>query len=163
MAGCNKSQLYLTTIAVTVILLTANQAAEARFKGLCDQTAYPTLCRPMVKGSSPRRATRSMICALETKTRLAIANAARYKNGNQQVSICYATLTDAAFNLRKAKNSIKKRNNLSLKMFLTAAVSDFGVCVNGFVDSRQVNTVQNAADELRKMGTNCLFLATLIR
>ncbi|VVA94006.1 unnamed protein product [Arabis nemorensis] len=161
MTGCNKTQLYLTTIAV--ILLTASQAAEAHFKNLCAQTAYPRLCWPIVKGPNPRRATHSTIRALETKTKLAIAQAARYKNGNQQVAICYATLKDAAFNLGKARRSIRKRNVLSLKMFLAAAVSDYGVCVNGFIDSRQVHTIQNAADKLRKMGSNCLLLATLIR
>lgn len=163
MAGCNKTWLYLTTIVVTVIILIANQAAEAHFKSLCAQTAYPTLCWPLVKGPNPRRATHNTIRALEAKTKLAIEHSARYKNGNQQVAICYATLTDAAFNLGNARKSIRKRNVMSLKIFLTAAVSDYGVCVDGFIDSRQVNTVQNAADELRKMGTNCLLLATLIR
>ncbi|XP_024013652.1 uncharacterized protein LOC18010325 [Eutrema salsugineum] len=162
MAGCYKNQLYLTAIAVTVILWVASQTVEAHFNRLCAQTAYPTLCQPLVKGSNLKRAVHSTICALENKTKQAIADAARFKNGNQQVAICHATLTDAAFNLAKAKTSIKKRNVLSLKMFLTAAVSDYGVCVNGFIDSRQVNAVQNAADALRKMGTNCLFLATLI-
>lgn len=163
MASCNKPQLYLTTIVLTVVFLTANQVVEGRRKGLCARTAYPKLCRPLVKGSNPRLATLSTICALETKTRRAIANAAKYKKGNKQVTICHAKLRDAAFNLRKAKNSLNRRHSKMLRIFLTRAVSDYGVCVNAFVDSHQVNTVQNAADELRKTGTNCLFLSTLIR
>lgn len=163
MAGCNKLQLYLTTIVLTVVFLTANQAVEGRRKGICARTAYPTLCRPLVKGSNPRLATLSTICSLQTKTRRAIAKAGKYKNGNKQVTICHDKLRDAAFNLMKAKNSLKKRNNRMLGIFLTRAVSDYGVCLNTFVDSHQVNTVQNVADELRKTGTNCLFLSTLIR
>jgi len=100
---------------------------------------------------------------LEAKTKLAITDSARFKSGNPTVAICYATLVDASFNLRRARTSIRKRNVMMLKMFLTAAVSDYGVCVNGFIDSHQVNTLQNDVDELRKMGTNCLLLATLIR
>ncbi|CAH8295973.1 unnamed protein product [Eruca vesicaria subsp. sativa] len=163
MAGCNKPKLYLTTIVLTVVFLTANQAVEARPRGLCTRTAYPELCRPLVKGSNPRRATRSIICALETKTKRAIADAAKHTNGNKQVTICHEKLRDASFNLRKAKNSLKKRHNKMLRIFLTMAVSDYGVCVNAFVDSHQVNSVQNAADELRKTGTNGLFLSTLIK
>lgn len=163
MAGCNQPQLYLTTIVLTVVFLTANQAVEGRRKGICDRTAYPKLCRPLVKGSNPRLATLSTICSLETKTRREIANASKYKNGNKQVTICHEKLRDAAFNLKKAKYSLHKRHTKMLGIFLTRAVSDYGVCVNTFVDSHQVNTVQNAADELRKTGTNCLFLSTLIR
>ncbi|KAJ0265850.1 F87 protein [Hirschfeldia incana] len=163
MAGCNKPQLYLTTIVLTVVFLTANQAVEGRRKGICDRTAYPKLCRPLVKGSNPRVATFSNICALQTKTRRAIANAEKNKKGNKQVTICHEKLRDADFNLKKAKYMLNKRHNKMLRIFLTRAVSDFGVCVNTFVDSHQVNTVQNAADELRKTGTNCLFISTLIR
>ncbi|CAN8245008.1 unnamed protein product [Cochlearia groenlandica] len=161
MSRCNKNHICLTTVAV--IILTLGQSAEAHYKSLCVQTPYPKLCRPLVKGPNPRRATHHTIRALEIKTKLAIADSARHKHGNHQAAICCTTLTDAAFNLGKARTSIKKRNVISLKKFLTAAVSDYGVCVNGFIDSHQVNTVQNAADELRKMGTNCLLLATLIR
>ncbi|CAA7032736.1 unnamed protein product [Microthlaspi erraticum] len=163
MAGCNKTQLYLTTIAVTVIILTASQAAEARFKNLCSQTAYPALCHPLVKGPNPRRATHSTIRALEAKTKLTLADASRHRFANPQAAVCCATLADAAFNLENARKSIRQRNKLALKMFLTAAVSDYGVCVDGFIETRQVNAVQNAVDELRKMGTNCLMLAQLLR
>lgn len=163
MAGCNKTQLYLTTIAIIVILFTVNQVAEARYKSLCSQTAYPTLCQPLVKGPNPRRATHSTIRALEAKTKLAIADASRHRYATPQAAVCCATFTDAAFNLENARKSIRQRNLLALKMFLTAAVSDYGVCVDGFIETRQVNAVQNAADELRKIGTNCLLLATLIR
>ncbi|XP_010510913.1 PREDICTED: uncharacterized protein LOC104787097 [Camelina sativa] len=163
MAIRNTIQMYLTTVVAIAILLAANQATEARFTSLCTKTAYPTLCRPLVKGPNPRRATHSTIRALEAKTKLAIAASARYKNGNPTVAICYATLVDASFNLVNARKSIRKRNVMTLKMFLTAAVSDYGVCVDVFINSRQVNRVQNAVDELRKIGTNCLLLATLIR
>ncbi|CAL9238032.1 unnamed protein product [Arabidopsis halleri] len=163
MASRNTIQMYLTTVVAIVILLVASQATEARLTSLCAQTAYPTLCRPLVKGPNPRRATHNTIRALEAKTKLAITDCARFKNGNPTIAICYATLVDASFNLENARKSIRKRNVMSLKMYLTAAVSDYGVCVNGFIDSHQVNTVQNAVDELRKIGTNCLLLATLIR
>ena len=103
------------------------------------------------------------IQALEAKTKLALADAARFKNGNQAIATCYATLSDAIYNLGNARKSIKKRDVTALNMFLTAAVSDFGVCVEGFIDKGQVNTVQNAAVDLRKIGTNSLMLSTLIR
>ena len=52
---------------------------------------------------------------------------------------------------------------MALNMFLTAAVSDYGACVEGFIDANQVNTVQNVAVDLRKISSNCLTLSTLIQ
>ncbi|WZZ11314.1 hypothetical protein YC2023_097235 [Brassica napus] len=85
------------------------------------------------------------IQALEAKTKLALADAARFKNGNQAIATCYATLSDAIYNLGNARKSIKKRDVTALNMFLTAAVSDYGACVEGFIDANQVNTLRGHA------------------
>ncbi|KAG2267869.1 hypothetical protein Bca4012_061626 [Brassica carinata] len=168
MAGRDTFQLRFAAVAASaavLIFLVSSQVAEAsRMMNLCSHTAYPSLCQPLVKGiTNPRRATHKTIQALEAKTKLALAEAARYKSGNQEITTCYETLTDAIYNLGNARKSIRKRNVMAMNTFLTAAVSDYGVCVEGFIDKRQVNTVQNAAVDLRKIGSNCLTLSTLIR
>ncbi|KAF8061180.1 hypothetical protein N665_1212s0006 [Sinapis alba] len=168
MAGRDTFQLRFAAVAASaavLIFLVSSQVAEAsRMMNLCSHTAYPSLCQPLLKRvTNPRRATHKTIQALEAKTKLALAEAARYKNGNQAITTCYETFTDAVYNLANARKSIRKRDIMAMNTFLTAAVSDYGVCVEGFIDTRQVNTVQNAAVDLRKIGSNCLTLSTLIR
>ncbi|KAJ4879142.1 Plant invertase/pectin methylesterase inhibitor superfamily protein [Raphanus sativus] len=167
MAGRDTLQLHVVAVVVSVTILTFflfGQVAEAsRVMNLCSHTAYPSLCQPLVRRiTNPRRATHRTIQALEAKTKLALAEAARYKNGNQPIATCYATLGDAVYNLANARKSIRKRDVMALNTFLTAAVSDYGVCVEGFIDANQVNTVQNVAVDLRKISSNCLSLSTLI-
>jgi len=131
---------------------------------ICSHTAYPSLCRPLVKRvTSPRKATHRTIQALEAKTKLALAETARFKNGNQAVSTCYETLGDAVYNLASARKSIRKRDVPAMNTYLTAAVSDYGACVDGFIETQQVNAIQNAVVDLRKISSNCLALSTLIR
>ncbi|KFK43368.1 hypothetical protein AALP_AA1G117300 [Arabis alpina] len=130
---------------------------------LCSHTAYPSLCQPFVRHiTNPRRATHRTIQALEAKTKLALAEAGKYKNGNQAITTCYATLSDAIYNLANARKSIRKRNVMAMNTYLTAVVSDYGACVDGFIETNQVNTVQNVAVDLRKISSNCLTLSTLI-
>ncbi|KAL1222831.1 hypothetical protein V5N11_022139 [Cardamine amara subsp. amara] len=166
MAGRDTFQLRFVAVAASaavLIILMAGQVAESRRINLCSHTAYPSLCRPFVKRvSDPRKATHRTIQGLEAKTKLALEEAARYKNGNQAISTCYATLSDAMFNLSSARKSIRKRNVASMNTFLTAVVSDYGACVDGFIETNQVNTVQNIAVDLRKISSNCLTLSTLI-
>ncbi|XP_010533918.1 PREDICTED: uncharacterized protein LOC104809586 [Tarenaya hassleriana] len=155
---------HLAAIAVAIVMTLAIATAEARRVNLCSHTAYPSLCGPLVRRLiSPRRATHRLIRALEARTKTSLAEASRYKSGNQAIATCYATFVDALINLRNARKSIRKRNVKALNTFLTAAVSDYGACVDAFIESRQINNVQNAADTLRKMGSNCLSLSTLIR
>ena len=167
MAGRGVFQLRFPVVAasaaVLIFIVSSHVAEASRMMNLCSHTAYPSLCRPLVKRiTNPRRATHRTIQALEAKTKLAIADAARFKNGNQAIATCYATLSDAVYNLANAKKSIRKRDVMALNTFLTAAVSDYGVCVEGFIDANQVNTVQNVAVDLRKISSNCLSLSTLI-
>ncbi|CAH8383883.1 unnamed protein product [Eruca vesicaria subsp. sativa] len=167
MAGRDIFQLRFVAVAVSVAVLTflaSSQVTEAaRMMSLCSHTAYPSLCQPLVKRiTNPRRATHRTIQALEAKTKQALAEVARYKDGNQAIATCYATFSDAVYNLANARKSIRKRDVLGMNTFLTAAVSDYGVCVEGFIDSNQVNTVQNVAVDLRKISSNCLTLSTLV-
>ncbi|KAF2591095.1 hypothetical protein F2Q70_00039933 [Brassica cretica] len=134
MAGRNTLQLHVVAVVVSVavlIFIFFGQVAEAsRMMNLCSHTAYPSLCQPLVKHiTNPSRATHRTIQALEAKTKLALADAARFKNGNQAIATCYATLSDAVYNLASARKSIRKRDVMALNMFLTAAVSDYGACV----------------------------------
>ncbi|CAH2038334.1 unnamed protein product [Thlaspi arvense] len=168
MAGRDTFQLRFVAVAASaavLIFLVSCQVAEAsRMMNLCSHTSYPSLCRPLVKRvTSPRRATHRTIQALEAKTKLALAEAARFKSGNQAIATCYATLSDAVYNLASARKSIRKRNVMGINTFLTAVVSDYGACVDAFIETNQVNTVQNVAVDLRKISSNCLTLSTLIR
>ncbi|VVA90884.1 unnamed protein product [Arabis nemorensis] len=168
MAGRDNFQLRFAAVAASaavLILLVSGQVAEAsRMMNLCSHTAYPSLCRPFVKRiTNPRRATHRTIQALEAKTKLALVEAAKYKNGNQAITTCYETLSDAVYNLASARKSIRKRDVMAMNTYLTAVVSDYGACVDGFIETRQVNTVQNVAVDLRKISSNCLTLSTLIR
>ncbi|CAH8338833.1 unnamed protein product [Eruca vesicaria subsp. sativa] len=168
MAGRGVFQLRFTVVAastaVLLIFIFSSDVVDAsRVRNMCSHTAYPSLCRPLVKRiTNPRRATHRTIQALEAKTKLALAEVARFKNGNQAITTCYATLSDAVYNLANARKSIRKRDVMAMNTFLTAAVSDYGVCVEGFIDANQVNTVQNVAVDLRKISSNCLTLSTLI-
>lgn len=168
MAGRDTFQLPFAAVAasaaVLIFLVSGHVAEASRMINLCSHTAYPSMCRPFVKRiTNPRRATHRTIQALEAKTKLALADAARYKNGNQAIATCYATLSDAVYNLASARKSIRKRDVVAMNTFLTAVVSDYGACVDGFIETGQVNTVQNVAVDLRKISSNCLTLSTLIR
>lgn len=167
MAGRDTSRLRFAAVAasaaVLIFLISGHVAEASRMVNICSHTAYPSLCRPLVKRiTNPRRATHRTIQALEAKTRLALTDAARFKDGNNAIATCYATLSDAVFNLASARKSIRKRNVMAMNTFLTAAVSDYGTCVDAFIETNQVNTVQNLAVDLRKIGSNCLTLSTLI-
>ncbi|XP_010475969.1 PREDICTED: putative pectinesterase/pectinesterase inhibitor 26 [Camelina sativa] len=166
MAGRDTFQLRFVAVAASaavLIFLMAGQVAESRMINICSHTAYPSLCRPLVKRiTDPRRATHRTIQALEVKTKVALAEAARFKNGNQAISTCFGTFSDAIFNLASAKKSIRKRDVMEINTYLTAAVSDYGACVDGFIETGQVNAVQNVAVDLRKISSNCLTLSTLI-
>ncbi|XP_010491879.1 PREDICTED: uncharacterized protein LOC104769375 [Camelina sativa] len=166
MAGRDTFQLRFVAVAASaavLIFLMAGQVAESRMINICSHTAYPSLCRPLVKRiTNPRRATHRTIQALEAKTKVALAEAARFKDGNQAISTCYGTFSDAIFNLASARKSIRKRDVVGTNTYLTAAVSDYGACVDGFIETGQVNAVQNVAVDLRKISSNCLTLSTLI-
>nr|VDD55801.1 unnamed protein product [Brassica oleracea] len=94
MAGRDTLQLHVVAVVVSVavlIFILFGQVAEAsRRMNLCSHTAYPSLCQPLVKRiTNPSRATHRTIQALEAKTKLALADAARFKNGNQAIATCY--------------------------------------------------------------------------
>ncbi|CAA7020767.1 unnamed protein product [Microthlaspi erraticum] len=167
MAGRDTFQLRFAAVAasaaVLVFLISGEVAEASRMMNICSHTAYPSLCRPLVKRiSNPRKATHRTIQALEVQTRLALTEAALFKDGNNAIATCYSTLSDAVFNLASARKSIRKRDVMGMNTFLTAAVSDYGTCVDAFIETKQVNTVQNKAVDLRKIGSNCLTLSTLI-
>ncbi|CAN8294350.1 unnamed protein product [Cochlearia groenlandica] len=167
MAGRDTFQLRFAAVAASaavLIFLVSGQVAEAsRMINLCSHTSYPSLCRPLVKRvTNPRKATHRTIQALEIKTRLALTDAARFKDGNNAIATCYATFSDAVYNLQSARKSIRKRDVIAMNTFLTAVVSDYGACVDAFIETNQVNTVQNVAVDLRKISSNCLSLSTLI-
>ncbi|CAN8305594.1 unnamed protein product [Cochlearia groenlandica] len=167
MAGRDTTQLRfaaaVATAAILILLGFSDVVESSRMYNLCSHTSYPSLCRPFVKRiKNPRQATHRTILALEAKTRLALTQAAIYKDGNAQIAACYATMSDAVYNLASAKKSIRKRDLIGMNTYLTAAVSDYGACVDGFIETNQTNTVQNVAVDLRKISSNCLTLSTLI-
>ncbi|CAN7035828.1 unnamed protein product [Brassica rapa subsp. trilocularis] len=90
MAGRDTSQLYVVAVVVSVTVLiffVLGQVAEARMMNICFHMAYPSLCQPLVKRiTNPRRATHRTIQALEANTKLALADAARFKKGNQAIA-----------------------------------------------------------------------------
>ncbi|CAN7057887.1 unnamed protein product [Brassica oleracea var. botrytis] len=89
----------VVSVAVLIFIFFGQVAEASRMMNLCSHTAYPSLCQPLVKRiTNPSRATHRTIQALESKTKLALADAAshtaRFKNGNQAIATCYATLSD---------------------------------------------------------------------
>ncbi|CAF2108200.1 BnaC08g14550D [Brassica napus] len=67
----------VVSVAVLIFIFFGQVAEASRMMNLCSHTAYPSLCQPLVKRiTNPSRATHRTIQALESKTKLALADAA---------------------------------------------------------------------------------------
>lgn len=82
----------------------------------------------------------------------------------ENLEVCKENYSDAIDNLKDAEAAIPTGDVGRLNSVLSAVLSDFGTCEDGFADSAPGSTSPTARyyDPLRKLASNCLAISSLI-
>lgn len=76
---------------------------------------------------------------------------------------CQETYNDALDNLQNAVSAIAARDKGTLNSMLSAVITDYETCEDGFAELPISSSPMAVADELlSKLASNCLAIATLI-
>jgi len=78
-------------------------------------------------------------------------------------SDCQELYDDAVVNLEDAVNAVKSSDIATVNTNLSAAMTDYSTCNDGFEESGEPNPLAYVADKLTKMVSNCLAISTLIK
>lgn len=76
---------------------------------------------------------------------------------------CQELYDDAVSNLEDAINAVNESDIATVNSNLSAAMTDYGTCNDGFEESGEPNPLADVADKLHKMVSNCLAISTLIK
>ncbi|CAA7017090.1 unnamed protein product [Microthlaspi erraticum] len=134
-------------------------------KTICGKTDFPLLCEssisPLLTAQLIPDTTSVLVLAIQASmnaTKAAIATVQKLDAAD-----CQELYDDAVANLEDAVNALKARDIATVNTNLSAAMTDFGTCNDGFEESGEPNPLADVADNLTKMVSNCLAISTLIK
>jgi len=158
----------LAFLAITTFVPTYGDIAE-----LCKGTDYPVLCKSIVKtvkDGSSAEATRAAISAtilhvVQAKTKANKLIGSLDDAGKENLKVCKEVYDDALSNLKTSLNNLKAMSLNDLNINLSAAISDFGTCDDGFAETTPDGTspLATANELLHKLASNSLALASGLR
>ncbi|KAF8093266.1 hypothetical protein N665_0385s0015 [Sinapis alba] len=134
-------------------------------KSICDQTDSPLLCEssisPLLTTLLKPDASSVLVLAIQasiTATKAVMSTVNRVAGAD-----CQELYDAAVSNLEDAVNAVKEGDVASVNSNLSAAMTDYGTCNDGFEEAGEVNPLVDVADKLTKMVSNCLAISTLIK
>lgn len=144
-------------------------------KKICDVTDNPLLCVssviPYLSGKiDPVSILQLQIKACGNQTHAALQEVLKLIKDPSTSTIastclqqCQETYNDALDNLQNAISAIAARDKGTLNSMLSAAMTDYETCEDGFAELPISSSPMAVADELlSKLASNCLAIATLI-
>ncbi|KGN51780.1 pectinesterase inhibitor 12 [Cucumis sativus] len=149
-----------------VFLLVAVFISQAQGSALCDEAAFPALCRSTVKGASdPTSALKITIEHLIFETKR--AKDSSLKIGSlKSLGVCKQNFDDAVDDLQSSLAYMQKKDIPSLKINLSAALTFYSTCDDAVVESgdqKKASTVLSNDLLLQHLAANCLHLSTLLK
>ncbi|KAM7278537.1 hypothetical protein ACFE04_005671 [Oxalis oulophora] len=146
-----------------------------QLKAICGQTDYVDLClaslTPFFKGKTdPVAVLRTAIQAAGEATKMALAVATKMasskgtdKSTASRLNDCKDSYEDALDNFQSAVEAIASLDIGTINSMLSAVVTDYSTCDDGFIEFNQESLLATYNAKLTKMGSNCLAIASLVK
>ncbi|KAK2644505.1 hypothetical protein Ddye_019700 [Dipteronia dyeriana] len=148
---------------------------NSKIKHICELTDYPSLCWPYIStfysGKSDATTVLEMAInatALQIKmAQSALANLAKDpkflsdKKISNLLDDCKELYDDALDNLKSAMDAIPKRDTITVNIMLSAALTDFSTCADGFTGKN--SPVGGIDNKLKKLVSNCLAISSFVK
>ncbi|CAH8259616.1 unnamed protein product [Arabidopsis lyrata] len=134
-------------------------------KTICGKTDNPLLCESSVSPllTPQLKPDTSSVLILAIKASINATKAAMATVEKAGASDCQELYDDAVVNLEDAVNAVKSRDIATVNTNLSAAMTDYSTCNDGFEEAGEPNPLADVADKLTKMVSNCLAISTLIK
>ncbi|CAN6926724.1 unnamed protein product [Brassica oleracea] len=134
-------------------------------KTICGKTDNPELCEssisPLLTAAIKPDASSVLVLAIQASIN---ATKAVMPTVNKVAAAdCQELYDDAVSNLEDAINAVNESDIATVNTNLSAAMTDYGTCNDGFEESGEPNPLADVADKLHKMVSNCLAISTLIK
>lgn len=134
-------------------------------KTICSKTDNPELCEssvaPLLTAAVKPDASSVLVLAIQAS--INATKAAKPAVDKAAAPDCQELYDDAVANLEDAINAVKESDIATVNTNLSAAMTDYGTCNDGFEESGEPNPLADVADKLHKMVSNCLAISSLIK
>ncbi|KFK38125.1 hypothetical protein AALP_AA3G073200 [Arabis alpina] len=135
-------------------------------KAICGKTDNATLCESLVTPllTPDFKPDTSSVLILVIQASLNATKAAKVTVDKLAAAAdCQELYDDAVTNLEDAINAVKARDYPTVNTNLSAAMTDYSTCNDGFEETGEPNPLVDVSDKLTKMVSNCLALSTLLK
>lgn len=134
-------------------------------KTICGKTDFPPLCESSVSPllTAQLKPDTSSVLILTIQASINATKAAMAIVDKVAASDCQELYDDAVANLEDAVNAVKSRDIATVNTNLSAAMTDYSTCNDGFEEAGEPNPLADVGDKLTKMVSNCLAISTLIK
>ncbi|KAK4855203.1 hypothetical protein QYF36_004992 [Acer negundo] len=148
---------------------------NSKIKHICESTDYPSLCWPYISTFYSGKSDASTVLEMAINAtaqqikmaQYALTNLAKdpkflsdQKNSNL-LDDCKEMYDDALDNLKSAMDAIPKRDIITVNIMLSAALTDFSTCADGFTGKN--SPVGGIDNKLHKLVSNCLAISSLVK
>ncbi|EOA31168.1 hypothetical protein CARUB_v10014334mg [Capsella rubella] len=135
-------------------------------KAICGKTDFPPLCEssvsPLLTVAQLKPDTSSvLVLAIQASINATKAALATVKE--VAADDCQELYDDALANLEDAALAVKSRDIATVNTNLSAAMTDYSTCNDGFEEAGEPNPLADVGDKLTKMVSNCLAISTLLK
>ncbi|KAJ0244388.1 Plant invertase/pectin methylesterase inhibitor superfamily protein [Hirschfeldia incana] len=134
-------------------------------KTICGKTDNPALCEssigPLLTAAVKPDASSVLVLAIQAS--INATKAAKPAVDKTGAPDCQELYDDAVSNLEDAINAVNESDIATVNSNLSAAMTDYGTCNDGFEESGEPNPLVDVADKLTKMVSNCLAISSLIK
>ncbi|KAH7515690.1 putative invertase inhibitor [Ziziphus jujuba] len=158
------SLVFLATASIFLANEAQAHAGVNNNNDLCCKSDYPALCRSLIKGqTNPFGAAQTVVNHLIMETQRAKKHVARFGSSQSQViGICQDSYDDALDNLHTCLGNLKGNDKGSFNSNLSAALSDFEVCNDGFNELGESSPVKDVNSLLENIADTGLYLESLV-
>ncbi|CAN8269944.1 unnamed protein product [Cochlearia groenlandica] len=139
--------------------------SSPEIKTICSKTNNPSLCESSVTPllTAHLKPDVSSVLVLAIQASIDATKAAMAIVVEVSADECQELYDDAVTNLEDAINAVKSRDIPTVNTNISAAMTDYGTCDDGFEESGEPNPLGDVSDKLTKMVSNCLAISTLIK
>ncbi|VVA96734.1 unnamed protein product [Arabis nemorensis] len=134
-------------------------------KTICGKTDNPPLCESSVTPllTPDFKPDTSSVLILLIQASINATKAAKVTVDKAAAADCQELYDDAVTNLEDVISAVKSRDYPTVNTNLSAAMTDYGTCNDGFEESGEPNPLADVSEKLTKMVSNCLALSTLLK
>ncbi|KAF8094653.1 hypothetical protein N665_0358s0034 [Sinapis alba] len=153
------------TLMSSATTLLKQTLLSPEIKTICGKTDNPALCESSVTPllTSAVKPDASSVLVLAIQASINATKAAKPAVDKSGAADCLELYDDAATNLEDAINAVKESDIATVNSNLSAAMTDYVTCNDGFEESGEPSPLADVADKLTKMVSNCLAISSLIK